>query len=137
MCEFVGVSRSCLPSGRFRPSEWTGDDRSVRKRERGDLANVVVHSARDAGFLPLGAHVQAQGCIRREGTSEAAPEAVTQAVGGGCQSGWGRLSSFRNAIQAGIWRQGDSGWVKAGRPGGAGFTPPPPSNASLCTPLLP
>ena len=28
---------------------------------------------------------------RREGASEAAPEAVRQAVGGGCQSGWGRL----------------------------------------------
>ena len=27
--------------------------------------------------------------IGREGTSEAAPEAVRQAVGGGCQSGWG------------------------------------------------
>ena len=25
-----------------------------------------------------------QGCMRREGTSEAAPEAVRQAVGGGC-----------------------------------------------------
>ena len=31
------------------------------------------------------------GCIGREGASEAAPEAVRQAVGGGCQSGWGRL----------------------------------------------
>ena len=30
-----------------------------------------------------------QGCIRREGTAEAAPEAVRQAVEGGCQSGWG------------------------------------------------
>ena len=30
-----------------------------------------------------------QGCSRRQGTSEAAPEAVRQAVGGGCQSGWG------------------------------------------------
>ena len=29
-----------------------------------------------------------QGCIRREGTSQAALEAITQAVGGGCQSGW-------------------------------------------------
>ena len=39
-----------------------------------------------------------QGCIRREGTSQAAPEAVRQAVGGGCQSGWGRLLSVTNAI---------------------------------------
>ena len=43
---------------------------------------------------------------RREGTSEAAPEAVRQAVGGGCQSGWGRLLSVTNAIEAGTWRQG-------------------------------
>ena len=33
------------------------------------------------------AHPRPQGCIRREGTSEAAPEVVRQAVGG--QSGWG------------------------------------------------
>jgi hypothetical protein len=36
-------------------------------------------------------------------------EAVTQAVGGGCQSGWGRLLSVTNAIEP--WRQGDSGWA--------------------------
>ena len=50
-----------------------------------------------------------QGCIRRKGTSEAAPEAVRQAVGGGCQSGWGRLLSVTNAMEAGTWRQEDSG----------------------------
>ena len=48
---------------------------------------------------------------RRGGTSEVAPEAVRQAVGGGCQSGWGRLLSVTNAIEAGAWRQGDSGWA--------------------------
>ena len=58
-----------------------------------------------------------QGCIRRDGTSEAAPEAVRQAVGGGCQSGWGRTLSVTNAIEAGTCRQGDSGWALAGRPG--------------------
>ena len=52
-----------------------------------------------------------QGCIRREGTSEAAPEALRQAVGGGCQSGWGRLLSVTNGTSAGRSRQGDSGWV--------------------------
>ena len=53
-----------------------------------------------------------QGCIRREGTSEAAPEeAVGQAVGGGCQSGWGRLLSVTNAIEAGTCRQRNSGWT--------------------------
>ena len=32
-----------------------------------------------------------QGCIRRKGASEAAPEAVSQAVAGGCQSGYCQL----------------------------------------------
>ena len=31
-----------------------------------------------------------QGCSRRDRTSGVAPGAVRQAVGGGCQSGWGR-----------------------------------------------
>ena len=52
-----------------------------------------------------------QGCIRRKGTSEAAPEAVRQAVGGGPRSGWRRLLSVTNAIEAGTWRQEDSGWA--------------------------
>ena len=47
--------------------------------------------------------------IRTEGTSEAAPAAVRQAVGGGCRSGWGRLLSVTNAIEACTWCQGDSG----------------------------
>ena len=41
-----------------------------------------------------------QGCIGREGTSAAVQEAVRQAVAGGCQSGWGRLLSVTNAIEA-------------------------------------
>ena len=53
-----------------------------------------------------------QGCIRTERASEVAPEAVRQAVGGGCRSGWGRLLSVTNAIEPGTWRQGDSGWAR-------------------------
>ena len=52
-----------------------------------------------------------QGCVRKAGASGAAPEAVRQAVGGGCQSGCGRLLSVTNAMEAGTWRQGDSGWA--------------------------
>ena len=48
----------------------------------------------------------AQGCIGRKGASEAGREAVRQAVGGGCRSGWGRLLSVTNAVEAGTWRQG-------------------------------
>ena len=65
-----------------------------------------------------------QGCIRREGTPEAAREAVGQAVGGGCRSGWGPLLLVTNAIEAGTCRQGEY-------PGRPGAPPPPPSNASL------
>ena len=54
------------------------------------------------------------GCIRRGGTSQA----VRQAVGGGCRSGWGWLLSVTNA---------DSGWALAGRPRrGGGVSPPLP-----------
>ena len=42
-------------------------------------------------------------------TSEAAPEAVRQSVGGGCRSGCRRLLSVIDAVEAGVWRQGDSG----------------------------
>ena len=49
----------------------------------------------------------AMGCTRREGTSEAAPEAVR----GRCRTGWGRLLLVTNATDAGTWRQGDSGWA--------------------------
>ena len=59
-----------------------------------------------------------KGRIRREGASEAAPEVVRLAVGGGCQSGWGRLLSVTNAIETGTWRWGDGGWAYDGRPGG-------------------
>ena len=60
---------------------------------------------------------EGQGCIRREGASEEAPEAV----GGGCQSGWGQLLSVTNATEAGTWREGQ--WL--GAPGGGGLPPLP------------
>ena len=74
--------------------EWPrpGPDHSVQGKE---------------GAVEGGGHA----CIRREGASEAAPEAVRQAVGGGCQSGWGRLLSVTHAVEPGTWRQGDSGWA--------------------------
>ena len=52
-----------------------------------------------------------QGCIRRKGASEAAPEGVRQVVAGGCQSGWGRLLLITHATEAGTWRQGDGDWA--------------------------
>ena len=69
--------------------------------------------------------------IKREGISEAAPEAVRQAVGGGCQSGWGRSLLV---TKAGTCRSGDSGWHRLGglEGGGGGSSlpmhpcPPPP-----------
>ena len=70
--------------------------------------------------LPLPGQTQSahtQRCLGRGGSSEAAQEAVRQAVGGGCQSGWGRLVSVTNAIEAGtsFWRS-----FALGRPGMGG-----------------
>ena len=76
-----------------------------------------------------------RGCIRREGALEAAPEAVRQAVRGGCQSGWGRLLLVTNAVEAGTWRQGDSDWAQASPWRGGGGDPPP--FQSLPAPLPP
>ena len=70
-----------------------------------------------------------QGCSRRKRASEAAPEAVRQAFGGGCESGWGQLLSVTKAIEARTWRQLSLKHWK-GRKGGGGLggvTPPPPT----------
>ena len=92
-----GVSRS--PEGLFVQQE--------REPTRGRPA---MRGKGTYGGRP-GQRVEEQGRrIRREETPEAAPEAVRQAVGGGCQSGWGRLLSVTNTIETGTWRQGDRGW---------------------------
>ena len=76
-----------------------------------------------------GSSSPAPGCIRREGASEAAPEAVRQVAGGGCQTGWGRLLSVANATEAGTCRQRDS----AGQSGGGGVPPALPKHPWLCS----
>ena len=73
---------------------------------RGEAHPVPVDPGRHTPSQP-----HSQRCIRREGTSVVAPEAVTQAVGGGCHSGCGRLLSGINATHAGACRQGDNGWA--------------------------
>ena len=65
-------------------------------------------------------------CIRREGAAEAAPEAVRQAAGGGCQRGWRRLLSITNAIEADNCGQRDSGWAIGWAPWRGGVPPPLP-----------
>ena len=71
----------------------------------------AIQGYRSPAHYPLN-HRGGGGCIRREGTSERLQKRlVRQAVGGGCQSGWGRLLSDTKAIEAGTCRQGDSGWV--------------------------
>ena len=81
---------------------------------------------RDASHKTCG-----QGCIRREGTSEAAPEAVGQAVGGGCQSGWGRLLSVTNAIEAGTCHETVAGHRLGALEGGRGGPSPLPMHPCL------
>ena len=64
------------------------------------------------------------GCIGREAASDGAPKAVRQAVGGGCQSGWGRLLSVTNAVPADTCRQDNCSWAMCLEPC-RGVTPPP------------
>ena len=109
------VSRSPKAPGNEPPS-----GAGARQPAPGSAAQQY---ARDAPSSPVADGVtHTQGCIRREGTSEAAPAAVRQAVGGGCQSGWGRLLSVTNVIEAGTCRQGQwlgIGWAPQERGGGA------------------
>ena len=57
----------------------------------------------------------------KEGALEAAPEAAKQALGGGCQSGWGRT----NAILALAVRETVTGHRLGSLEGGAGYPPLP------------
>ena len=97
---------------------------------------MQLSHVRESGTVVLLLTSAAQGCIRRKGASEAAPEAVRQAVGGGCRSGWGRLLSVTNAIEAGTWRQGNSGWAehRLGALEGGGVPPPLPMHPPLPPP---
>ena len=65
------------------------------------------HTTGTAFFHNPGGGGWGQGCTGREGASEA----VREASGGGCQGGWGRLLPVESATEAGISRQGDSGWA--------------------------
>ena len=76
-----------------------------------------------------------QGCITRDRASDAAPEAGRQAVGGGCQSGWGLLSVTK-AIEAGTCREGDNGWAQAGHLAGGGGVPLPMHRCTSPPPVL-
>ena len=100
-----GVGRSSGRSGRGACTGFAWDEGLRRHRRRVGAASPSRLGGGGVDRAPqnLGG---GQGCIRREGTSEAAPEAVRQAVGEGFQSGWGRLLSVTNAIEAGTWRQG-------------------------------
>ena len=78
-----------------RPAlEWGGGGQQrllVMPRPHRPNSNCCCHKCATAASCPTGA-------LGREGASETAPEAVRQAVGGGCRSGWGRLLSVTNAI---------------------------------------
>ena len=75
---------------------------TITKWWRGMMGRQVHRRLKEVAFCSV-----PQGCVRRGGTAEA----VRQAVGGGCQSGWGRLLSVASAVEAGASRQGDCGWA--------------------------
>ena len=94
-----------------------GAGRSAGGWPAGDLgdgrtrSDVVSGRRSHSDLVPECAHVvtgqaiggQSRRRDRKFGASEVAPEALRQAVAG-CQR-------VTNAIEAGAWRQGDSGWA--------------------------
>ena len=110
MRHLVCLCMKCAPCYVLPRNDQLSADRLVGKTTSiADPPQSVPLSTAERECAPPNAYIQ--GCIRREGTSEAALEAVRQAVGGGCQGSWGRLLSVTNVIEAGTWRQGDSGWA--------------------------
>ena len=94
-------------------------------------SRLVLENGGMFGSFPGGRGDVGQGCTRRPRTSAEAQAGVRQAVGGGCRSGWGRLLSVTNAIEAGAWRSWGQ-WLGVGLAPGA---PPPPLFCS-CIPRV-
>ena len=96
-----GVGGGCP----MHPCAGKGRGPSTRPPPRCGFSNVSTAPGKRGRSRKL--HVKCPGhrgtgeSIRREGTSEASPEAVRQAVGGGCRRDWGRLLSVINAIESG------------------------------------
>ena len=98
------ASRVCVPHRTLCPEKAAGLNAPQSRSCENKLPNphsqhTLAGTFRHVEGVQM-AHGGGQGCIRREGASEAAPEAVRQAVGGGGQSGWGRLLAVTNAIEA-------------------------------------
>ena len=73
----------------------------VRTRPPSQGPGGALEPAMATGLGGWSPSVSRGALVTGEGTSEAAPETVRQAVGGGCQSGWGRLLSVTVAVEAG------------------------------------
>jgi hypothetical protein len=107
------------PKSRLHEPKWAAS----RIRARVDRGCPAIRlsapraTAAEGNRVNMKAGGNREGCICTRDALEGkapqlvAPEAVGQAVGGGCRSGWGQLPSVTNAIEAGTCRQGDSGWA--------------------------
>ena len=115
---------------RTRPPVHPGRKQPRTNQTCGNNARCCVGNALFAyGLIPRDA-LEGKGPQRRpQRRLGRRSEEVAKALGG-------RLLSVTNAIEAGTWRQGDSGWAQAGRPGGGGGGTSPPSNASLLIPHM-
>ena len=109
-------SRWSLPSPPPRRPPHTHDQEATNHRPTCYVPSTATEDKEDA-----------HGCIRREGTSEEPPEAVRQAVGGGCLSGWGAVTVGYKCHWGWHWPLGKQwlgvGWASRG---GAGGPPPFP-----------
>ena len=101
--------------------------RNQTGHDRRECVLAFSHDVLKANCLP---HAPPQGCIRREGTSEAVPAAVRSAVGGGCQSGWAVTVGYKKYKLALAVRETVHGHrLGALEEGGGGGATSPPSNA--------
>ena len=110
--------------------------RGLRVRPHGPQSALVVGGQQGPSPQPP----PPRDAVGREGTPEAAPEAVRQAVGGGCQSGWGAVTVGYMPLKLG---RGVRGTVTGHRLGALeggvasppfqGIPPPPPPKRAHCT----
>ena len=127
----AGAGPGCVPHV-YRPTSQVGEPvRALPRHPR----RALCHAGRLPGTRLRGdghSRSSGQGCLRREGASEAAPEAVGWAFGGGCQSGWAPLLSVTKIPLRLVLatRETVAGHRLDALEGGEGGTAPP-SNATL------
>ena len=126
----AGIAKGCVSHTGARPCAWQPSEAGVLPapalppEHSKACRNHFPRTGRMVGFSAMRPLVRDE--VEGQGPPERGPAAVRRAVGGGCQSGLGRLLSVTNATEAGTGRRGDCG-LSIGRAlwRGGGVTPTP------------